>query len=447
MYPNGIVAEPDGSIVWVESYTRRVVRRRPDGSIDVIHELAEGHIPDGFKIDTEGNFWITTFSSGGLDVIAAGRELRRLPRHGRRPAQLRVRRHVAVRLRLRDDGHRRRGPDVRPAPEGGRRRLRHAAVPRRDLLKEGEMRIESIEAIPVSYPEPNDFNALRHLCLCKITADDGQVGWGESITQFPEANFATKAVIEGMADDLIGRDPRPQRGALAAVQGPGVVVRLRRRDRRVRRLGDRHRALGPEGQGARRERARPARRAGAREAAGDRVVPRPLRVDPGDGRGGAGVALDRAPGREGRLRQARQRAARLRARPRRRVRPRDARGDRRGPDADDRLRDRDQVGRDRRGAPDARHGAVRADLGRGAARRVGPGGLREPAREDDDADRVRRARVDARRLRAHPRDRDLSTSSGSTRAGPRGSPASSSSATASRPTAARRTRTRGRPRS
>jgi len=69
VYPNGIVAEPDGSVVWVESYTRRVVRRRPDGTKETIHELAEGHIPDGFKIDADGNFWITTFSSGGLDVI------------------------------------------------------------------------------------------------------------------------------------------------------------------------------------------------------------------------------------------------------------------------------------------------------------------------------------------------------------------------------------------
>jgi gluconolactonase len=69
VYPNGIVAEPDGSIVWVESYTRQVVRRSPDGSTEVLHELAEGHIPDGFKIGTDGNFWITTFSSGGLDVI------------------------------------------------------------------------------------------------------------------------------------------------------------------------------------------------------------------------------------------------------------------------------------------------------------------------------------------------------------------------------------------
>jgi L-alanine-DL-glutamate epimerase-like enolase superfamily enzyme len=69
------------------------------------------------------------------------------------------------------------------------------------------MKITSVEAIPVSYPEPNDFNALRHLCLAKITTDDGLVGWGESITQFPEANWATKAIIEGMAEFVIGKNP------------------------------------------------------------------------------------------------------------------------------------------------------------------------------------------------------------------------------------------------
>jgi L-alanine-DL-glutamate epimerase-like enolase superfamily enzyme len=73
--------------------------------------------------------------------------------------------------------------------------------------KEVPLRIASVEAIPVSYPEPNDFNALRHLCLVKLTADDGQVGWGESITQFPEASFATKAIIEGMAESVVGKDP------------------------------------------------------------------------------------------------------------------------------------------------------------------------------------------------------------------------------------------------
>jgi L-alanine-DL-glutamate epimerase-like enolase superfamily enzyme len=67
--------------------------------------------------------------------------------------------------------------------------------------------IATVEAIPVSYPEPNDFGALRHLCLVKISTEDGAVGWGESITQFLEASFATKAIIEGMAEDVVGKDP------------------------------------------------------------------------------------------------------------------------------------------------------------------------------------------------------------------------------------------------
>jgi L-alanine-DL-glutamate epimerase-like enolase superfamily enzyme len=68
-------------------------------------------------------------------------------------------------------------------------------------------KVASVEAIPVSYPEPNDFNALRHLCLVKLQTDDGLVGWGEAITQFAEASLATKAIVEGMAERVIGRDP------------------------------------------------------------------------------------------------------------------------------------------------------------------------------------------------------------------------------------------------
>jgi L-alanine-DL-glutamate epimerase-like enolase superfamily enzyme len=68
-------------------------------------------------------------------------------------------------------------------------------------------RVVTVEPIPVSYPEPNDFNALRHLCLVKISTDDGVVGWGESITQFPEASLATKAIVDGMAERVVGKDP------------------------------------------------------------------------------------------------------------------------------------------------------------------------------------------------------------------------------------------------
>jgi gluconolactonase len=69
-YPNGIVAEADGSIVWVESYTLKMIRRRPDGTKTVIHTFRDGHIPDGFKIDADGNFWVTTVTSGGIDIVS-----------------------------------------------------------------------------------------------------------------------------------------------------------------------------------------------------------------------------------------------------------------------------------------------------------------------------------------------------------------------------------------
>lgn len=69
------------------------------------------------------------------------------------------------------------------------------------------MKVVSVEAIPVAYPEPNDFDATRYLCLVKITTDDGIVGWGEAITQFPEANPAVAALIAGMAEFVIGRSP------------------------------------------------------------------------------------------------------------------------------------------------------------------------------------------------------------------------------------------------
>ena len=69
VYPNGVVAEPDGSVVWVESYTRAVRRRRPDGRIEDLAELPEGHIPDGLKVAANGDLWITSITSRGLDVV------------------------------------------------------------------------------------------------------------------------------------------------------------------------------------------------------------------------------------------------------------------------------------------------------------------------------------------------------------------------------------------
>lgn len=71
VYPNGIVVEADGSVVWVESYTCAVRRRRGDGSVEDLCVLEEGHIPDGLAIAANGDLYVTSVTSGGVDVVRA----------------------------------------------------------------------------------------------------------------------------------------------------------------------------------------------------------------------------------------------------------------------------------------------------------------------------------------------------------------------------------------
>lgn len=69
------------------------------------------------------------------------------------------------------------------------------------------MRIRTVTPVSVSYLEPNDNNNTRYLTLCRIEADDGTVGWGEAISQWPESARATEKVIEGLSPLIVGRDP------------------------------------------------------------------------------------------------------------------------------------------------------------------------------------------------------------------------------------------------
>jgi len=68
-------------------------------------------------------------------------------------------------------------------------------------------KIARITAHPVKYPEPNDNNATRYLTLVRIESNDGCIGWGEAITQFPESTRATEAIVNGWAKELIGMNP------------------------------------------------------------------------------------------------------------------------------------------------------------------------------------------------------------------------------------------------
>ena len=68
-------------------------------------------------------------------------------------------------------------------------------------------KISKVEPISVSYSEPNDNGSIRSLTFCRIETSDGIVGWGEAVSTWPEACWATEAVISGMSDLLLGRDP------------------------------------------------------------------------------------------------------------------------------------------------------------------------------------------------------------------------------------------------
>lgn len=68
-------------------------------------------------------------------------------------------------------------------------------------------RVSRVTPLSVCYPEPNDNDSLRYLTFVSVEADDGTVGWGEAITQFPESTRATEKLVEGMAELVLGTDP------------------------------------------------------------------------------------------------------------------------------------------------------------------------------------------------------------------------------------------------
>lgn len=69
------------------------------------------------------------------------------------------------------------------------------------------MRIAKLTAHSVAYEEPNDGNNTRYLTFCRLEAEDGTVGWGEAITQFPEPTRATEAILAGLEEVVVGADP------------------------------------------------------------------------------------------------------------------------------------------------------------------------------------------------------------------------------------------------
>jgi L-alanine-DL-glutamate epimerase-like enolase superfamily enzyme len=68
--------------------------------------------------------------------------------------------------------------------------------------------IARIEAFPLRYPEPNDANRDRYVTLARVETNEGVVGWGECISQWPESALAVATIVErGLQPLLAGKDP------------------------------------------------------------------------------------------------------------------------------------------------------------------------------------------------------------------------------------------------
>ena len=86
VFPNGLVVETDGSIVWGESYTGHVRRRRPDGRTEDLGRLpGKTPTPDGMKIGADDRLFVTDIAAGGIRVLIRDGEVEAFIAVGKAP--------------------------------------------------------------------------------------------------------------------------------------------------------------------------------------------------------------------------------------------------------------------------------------------------------------------------------------------------------------------------
>ena len=77
VFPNGIGFLADGTLVWTESFTRRVMAWR-DGAPEVLIDLPERHAPDGFCVGADGTLYVATTFAHCVSVVRDGEIVDRL---------------------------------------------------------------------------------------------------------------------------------------------------------------------------------------------------------------------------------------------------------------------------------------------------------------------------------------------------------------------------------
>jgi gluconolactonase len=70
-FANGLGFDAEGSLVWAESFSRRI-RKLADGKVTDVITLPEKHLPDGVCWDENGRLYVATTYSHSVTVIESG---------------------------------------------------------------------------------------------------------------------------------------------------------------------------------------------------------------------------------------------------------------------------------------------------------------------------------------------------------------------------------------
>lgn len=77
VFPNGIGFAADGTLLWTESFTRRVMALA-GGKPELVVQLPERHFPDGFCVGADGRLYVASTYGHCVSVIEDGEIVERL---------------------------------------------------------------------------------------------------------------------------------------------------------------------------------------------------------------------------------------------------------------------------------------------------------------------------------------------------------------------------------
>lgn len=77
VFPNGIAFLADGTLVWTESFTRRVMRLT-DGAPELVIQLPDRHAPDGLCVGADGRLYVASTYGHCVSVVDGGEIVDRL---------------------------------------------------------------------------------------------------------------------------------------------------------------------------------------------------------------------------------------------------------------------------------------------------------------------------------------------------------------------------------